>query len=104
MADELTRLQDVYLHAVTRYVLLQREVDAYLLANRNASLEGTKSANQGGETPHRYRHRRGGSSRSSRRRESEGERRERLLTAGARIAPSLGFDGVKGTSSLKGIR
>lgn len=45
MADELTKLQDVYLHAVTRHVILQREADAYIAF---AQAELTRDKNGGG--------------------------------------------------------
>lgn len=132
MADELTNLQDVYLHAVTRHVLLQREADAYLASTRAPPPSGesksknraTSDANSGpggrGETtPHQpQRHYRDGggagagggeregdrSSRSRRRRkkEGEGERRARLVEVAGRMAPAVGFEGSGG--SLEGIR
>lgn len=103
MADELTNLQDIYLHAVTRHVLLQREADAFLASRKtlegdDASGEKASSGEGPGamETPRpRRRHRR-------RRRESEEERRARLLEVARRLAPAVGFRESEG--SLKGIR
>lgn len=91
MADELTKLQDVYLHAVTRHVLLQREVDAYI-ASSNSS-RGAVSVVE----PRRQLHGKG-----SRRKGGHGDRRERLLAAAARRAPPVSFAASEG--HLKDVR
>lgn len=104
MADELTTLQDIYLNAVTRHVLLQREADAYIAATTPAE-GGNVSQGDGGregmDTPRR-RAGGGGGSRVSRKREGKEERRDRLLAVAARIAPGVAFAHPEG--SLKGIR
>lgn len=106
MADELTTLQDIYLNAVTRHVLLQREADAYIASTDAAATAegGTASQGEGGregmETPRRRVG--GGGSRLSRKKEGKEERRDRLLAVSARIAPGVAFAHPKG--SLKGIR
>ena len=99
MADELTALQDIYLNAVTRHVLLQREADAYISGTPDPEEGGNASQGDRMETPRR---RAGGGSRVSRKREGKEERRDRLLAAAARIAPGVAFAHSEG--SLKGIR
>lgn len=112
MADELTKLQDVYLHAVTRHVLLQREADAYIASrnSNNCGNDGTTSsstiAHDHGTDGSSSRRRRRGSSRPrpKRGRKEEGvvERRERLLNVAARRAPAVSCANMEG--GLKGIR
>lgn len=95
MADELTKLQDVYLLAVTRHVILQREVDGYI-----ASSTVPNPAEEAAERTVRRRHRKGVS--RGRRREMAGERRERLLETAAKVAPPVGYDNPEG--NLAGVR
>ncbi|CBN74834.1 conserved unknown protein [Ectocarpus siliculosus] len=110
MAEELTNLQDVYLHAVTRHVLLQREADAYL-ASRKPLEEETEGEGEGESARRRRRPRRhhgggvggGRSSRRRGRREGRAERRARLLEVAGRLAPPVGF-GEEGGGGLKNIR
>lgn len=98
MADELTKLQDVYLLAVTRHVILQREVDAYIASSTTPTM--SNPAEEAGERTARRRHRKGVS--RGRRREMAGERRERLLETAAKVAPPVGYDNPEG--NLSGVR
>ena len=105
MADELTTLQDIYLNAVTRHVLLQREADAYIAATTAAAVEGGDASQgdegrEGRDTPRRRTG--GGGSRGARKREGKEERRDRLLAVAARIAPRVAF--AHPQRSVKGIR
>ena len=130
MADELTNLQDIYLHAVTRHVLLQREADAYLAsakppaaadpeAGDGGGARGDKGKGEeggrGGETPKPSggeRHRgsssaagadgRRGKKRRGTKREALADRRARLLEVAGRLAPAVVFEDSEG--SLKHIR
>ena len=105
MTDELTTLQDIYLNAVTRHVLLQREADAYIAATTAAAVEGGDASQgdegrEGRDTPRRRTG--GGGSRGARKREGKEERRDRLLAVAARIAPRVAF--AHPQRSVKGIR
>ena len=98
MADELTKLQDVYLLAVTRHVILQREVDAYM-----ASTTSSSSGDAGEAVEEQaLRQTRSRVSRS-RRREKMEDRRERLLAAAAREAPPVAFENP-GQGNPMGVR
>lgn len=98
MADELTKLQDVYLLAVTRHVILQREVDAYIVSSTVSTM--SNPAEEATERTVRRRHRKGAS--RGRRQELAGERRERLLETAAKVAPPVGYDNPEG--NLAGVR
>lgn len=132
MAGELTRLQDVYLHAVTRHVLLQREADAYIAtvkaeaardkndgdATNNSpppalSPEGARAVQEAAPSSaappapvqKRARRRKGSQLRSAKGRRREGgleDWRERLLTGAAQKAPPVSC--VKMEGDLKTIR
>lgn len=98
MADELTKLQDIYLHAVTRHIILQREADAYIASTATGGggdkdafhverAHGTRA------TPRRIR---SGGSRFERKRDGVEERRERLLATATRVAPPVTFANLDG--------
>lgn len=122
MADELTKLQDIYLHAVARHVLLQREVDAYIASVKAETREasgGVKSGAKASGGTHvvaggvgldvpsvpSIRRRRGTQSRSAKGRRRDGgieDWRERLLLGAAKKAPPVSCVKMKG--DLRSIR